>query len=101
MIVVFTGTGLMGWAWALAMVRSQTILLPVALHFGWNSIHNSVFSKGPLGELLLSRTVTEPFDGWISLLNVLVGMGLAPLLMLLLVWKTPLFGKPHNKQTTG
>ncbi len=101
MVVVLVGTGLMGWAWALAMVRSQTILLPVALHFGWNSIHNSVFSKGPLGETLLSRTVNELLDGWVSLLNVLVGMVLAPLLMLLMVKTMPLFGKTHNNPSTA
>ncbi|WP_027391848.1 CPBP family intramembrane glutamic endopeptidase [Aquimarina latercula] len=85
MILVFIGTGLMGYAWAWAFSKTKSILLPFELHLGWNFIHNTIFSRGPLGELvLISKGGTELTD-WISLLNFVSGLVIVPILILIYV----------------
>jgi membrane protease YdiL (CAAX protease family) len=59
MIAVFVTTGLMGYAFALAYEKTNSIVLPIALHLGWNLINNTVFSNGPLGVQLLEATVSN------------------------------------------
>ncbi|MGA9327074.1 MAG: type II CAAX endopeptidase family protein [Salegentibacter sp.] len=49
MFFVFIGTGLMGYAWALAFSKTESIAMPIGLHLGWNFTYNSIFSNGPLG----------------------------------------------------
>ena len=58
MIVFFITTGLMGWVWALAFAKTNSMALPIGFHLGWNFVYNSIFSKGPLGEqvLILSKS---------------------------------------------
>ncbi len=84
MIFVFTGTGLMGYAWAWAFSKTKSIMLPFGLHLGWNFVHNSIFSKGPLGELVMvSRGGTELVD-WSWILNFVSSSIVVPIL--LLIW---------------
>ena len=81
MLFVFIGTGTMGYAWALAFSKTNSIFLPFGLHLGWNFTVNSIFSKGPLGEgLLLSQGGEE-----ITQLFSLVGLCLVPILVLIYV----------------
>jgi len=85
MILVFFGTGLMGYAWAWAFSKTKSIMLPFGLHLGWNFIYNTIFSKGPLGELvLISKGGTELTD-WISLLNFITGLVIVPILVIIYV----------------
>jgi membrane protease YdiL (CAAX protease family) len=49
MIVVFLTTGLMGFVYAFAYVRTGSILTPAAIHFGWNFTQGFIFSSGPIG----------------------------------------------------
>ncbi|WP_375324271.1 CPBP family intramembrane glutamic endopeptidase [Flagellimonas sp. GZD32] len=85
MIFVFLGTGLMGFAWAWAYSKTKSILLPFGLHLGWNFTYNTIFSKGPLGEMvLISKGGTELAD-FISLWNFLSGLVFVPILVLLFV----------------
>lgn len=85
MILVFIGTGLMGYAWAWAFSKSKSIMLPFGLHLGWNFVHNTLFSKGPLGELvLISQGGTELTD-WTSLLNFVSGLIIVPVFVLIYV----------------
>jgi membrane protease YdiL (CAAX protease family) len=85
MIFVFIGTGLMGYAWAWAFSKTQSILLPFGLHLGWNFTYNTIFSKGPLGELLLiSKGGTELTD-WASLLNFSSSLIIVPIMVLIFV----------------
>ena len=85
MILVFIGTGLMGYAWAWAFSKTKSIMLPFGLHLGWNFIHNTIFSKGPLGELaLIAQGGTELTD-WTSLLNFVSGLVIVPVLVLVYV----------------
>ncbi len=78
MVVVFIGTGLMGYAWALAFVKTRSIILPFGLHLGWNFVYNTIFSKGPLGTLVLVSQEGHDLDGWPWLLNFLLGLVIVP-----------------------
>lgn len=81
MILVFIGTGLMGYAWAWAFSKTKSIML----HLGWNFTNNTIFSKGPLGELLLISKGGNELTGWISLLNFISGLVIIPILVLIYV----------------
>lgn len=84
MIFVFIGTGLMGYTWAWAFSKTKSIMLPFGLHLGWNFINNTIFSKGPLGELVLvSKGGTELAD-WNWILNFVSSSILVPIL--LIIW---------------
>lgn len=98
MVIVFAGTGTMGYAWALAFSKSESILLPLALHLGWNFTLNTIFSKGPLGELVISMSLGNQLTGWLSLLDFLIPMVFVPILMLLYVHH---FINRKEKEFTG
>jgi len=85
MIVVFIGTGLMGYAWAWAFSKTKSIMLPFGLHLGWNFTYNTIFSKGPLGELVLIPEGGSEMSDWASLLNFSVGLLIVPFLVLIFV----------------
>jgi membrane protease YdiL (CAAX protease family) len=94
MLIVFTGTGLMGFAWGWAFAKTESILFPVVLHLGWNFCYNSIFSKGPLGEIGFVLKTTEQVETTQVLLT-LIGMILIPVLMVLFVWR---FLKPKRQE---
>jgi membrane protease YdiL (CAAX protease family) len=85
MILVFIGTGLMGYAWAWAFSKTKSILLPFGLHLGWNFIYNTIFSNGPLGELLLLQKGGNELTDWPSLLNFISGLIIVPVIVLLYI----------------
>jgi len=85
MILVFIGTGLMGYAWAWAFSKTKSIMLPFGLHLGWNFIYNTIFSKGPLGELVLISKGGNELTDWISLWNFVSGLFIVPILVLIYV----------------
>ncbi len=85
MILVFIGTGLMGYAWAWAFSKTKSIMLPFGLHLGWNFTYNTIFSKGPLGELLLISEGGNELADWISFLNFISGLVIIPILVLIYV----------------
>ena len=49
MAVAFLNTGLMGFVFAFAYVRTGSILTPAAIHFGWNFTQGFIFSSGSIG----------------------------------------------------
>ena len=85
MILVFIGTGLMGYAWAWAFSKTKSIMLPFGLHLGWNFIYNTIFSKGPLGELVLISKGGNELTDWATLLNFISGLVIVPILVLIYV----------------
>ncbi len=85
MILVFIGTGLMGYAWAWAFSKTKSIMLPFGLPLGWNFIYNTIFSKGPLGELVLISKGGTDLNDWTSLLNFVTGLIFVPILILIYV----------------
>ena len=85
MILVFIGTGLMGYAWARAFSKTQSIMLPLGRHLGWNFTYNTLFSKGPLGALVFILQGGTELTGWTSLLNFVTGLIIVPVLVLIYV----------------
>ncbi|MDO1500307.1 CPBP family intramembrane metalloprotease [Winogradskyella maritima] len=85
MILFFIGTGLMGYAWAWAFSKTKSIMLPFGLHLGWNFTFNTVFSNGPLGELLLISQGGNELTDWTSLLNFISGLVIVPIIVLIYV----------------
>lgn len=81
MFFVFIGTGLMGYAWALAFSKTKSIFLPLGLHLGWNFTFNTIFSKGPLRNGLLVSEGGTKINDWFSL----VGLWGVPLIVLLII----------------
>ena len=63
MIMVFVVTGLMGYVFAAAYVKTKSVILPVGIHLGWNWINNTVFSNGPNGVQVLEADKTVPLEG--------------------------------------
>lgn len=60
MVYVFLITSSFGLMLAYSFAKSKSIILPIALHLGWNTITILVFSNGPLGPQLLMPSTTEP-----------------------------------------
>lgn len=85
MVFTFLATGLMGYALAYSFAKTKSIILPIGLHFGWNFTFNSVFSKGPLGDVALIQNGGTELIDWASLLNFSVGMLLVPVVILIVV----------------
>lgn len=85
MVLIFLGTGLMGYAWAWAFAKTKSIMLPFGLHLGWNFVYNSIFSKGPLGETVFTSSGGNELSDWISLLNFSTGMFLVPIILLVFI----------------
>jgi hypothetical protein len=83
--LIFIGTGLMGYALAWAFSKTKSIMLPFGLHLGWNFIFNTIFSKGPLGKLVLISQGGTELTGWVSLLNFISGLVIVPILILIYV----------------
>jgi membrane protease YdiL (CAAX protease family) len=85
MVLVFIGTGLMGYAWAWAFAKTKSMMLPFGLHLGWNFVHNTIFSKGPLGELVLISQGGTELSGWMSLFQFVLGLVVVPIVLLVYV----------------
>lgn len=81
MFFVGIGTGMMGYAWALAFAKTKSIFLPLGFHLGWNFTLNTIFSKGPLSNGLIVTLGGSPLPDWWSLL----GLWGVPLILCLVV----------------
>jgi len=73
----------MGYAWAWAFAKTKSIMLPLGFHLGWNFIHNTIFSKGPLGALVFTSQGGNELSDWTSLVNFTLGLILVPILLLI------------------
>ncbi len=64
MIYVFITTALMGYVWAYSFAKTQSILLPLGFHFGWNFIRTLFFDAAPYGELIWKETSRTELLEW-------------------------------------
>lgn len=71
MTLVFITTGLSGYAFAKAYTKTQSIILPVGLHLGWNWINGSIFSSGIFGTVLLIPDKNVPLEGYFAFISFL------------------------------
>lgn len=53
MLFIFLITAAAGWMYAYAFLKTNSLYLPIALHFGWNCVGSILFSEGTIGEHIL------------------------------------------------
>lgn len=86
MIYIFVLTFIWGIMFALAFAWTQSLYLPVGLHFGWNLFNILVYSSGPLGKQVLELVETKAHNemnlGW-SIFLLIIQILLAPALLYL------------------
>ena len=84
MIYMFVLTFTWGIMFALAFAWTQSLYLPVGLHFGWNLFNILVYSSGPLGKQILTLVETKAHNemnlGW-SIFLLIIQVLLAPTLL--------------------
>jgi membrane protease YdiL (CAAX protease family) len=78
MLSIFIITGVGGLVFAWAFVKTQSLYLPIGLHFGWNLVSVVVFSQGPLGEQLLISSTHNTLEGWWILISFLYQILILP-----------------------
>ncbi|WP_423147764.1 lysostaphin resistance A-like protein [Rubrolithibacter danxiaensis] len=61
-IYLVAATTLMGFVFALAYTKTNSLYLPVGLHFGWNMLTTVIFSQGPIGNQFLILKAGERFS---------------------------------------
>jgi hypothetical protein len=66
MAFVFLSTGIWGAMFAMSFAKTKSLYLPIGLHFGWNFISTVIFSRGPLGDQLLTISGAEKLGGALS-----------------------------------
>ena len=59
MAMLFSFTFVMGLLLAYAFARTGSILVPFAIHFGWNLTQNFIFSDGPFSGTLLIKVLPQ------------------------------------------
>ena len=69
MTYFFVVTGIMGYQFALAYAKTNSLYLPIGIHFGWNLMSTLFFSQGPLGNQLL---IPEPGERFSMIENIIV-----------------------------
>lgn len=60
MLIDFVVTGAMGLVLAYGYAKSNSLYIPIAIHFGWNVVQQVVFSGGHLGKQLFIEVVPAP-----------------------------------------
>lgn len=93
MIFIFFITAIAGLMFAFAFAKTNSLYLPVGLHFGWNLVNILVFSNGPLGKQVFTRLTDEQPQGVLSILIFLFQVLALPLVTWW--WLTRISGKPR------
>lgn len=60
MLITFVLTGAMGLVLAYGYTKTQSLYIPIAIHFGWNAVQQVIFSNGPIGKRLLIEVLPQP-----------------------------------------
>lgn len=60
MILYFVITAAMGVVLAYGYSKSNSLYIPVGIHFGWNLVQQVLFSKGPIGNFLFIEVLPAP-----------------------------------------
>lgn len=53
MLVIFLITAAAGWMYAYSFIKTNSLYLPIGLHFGWNITSSLLFSEGSIGKYIL------------------------------------------------
>jgi len=80
MSFIFIITAIAGLMFAFSYGRTNSLYLPIGLHFGWNFVNIVVFSNGPLGSQLFTRLTDIQPEGILSILIFLFQVLALPML---------------------
>ncbi|MBK1894647.1 CPBP family intramembrane glutamic endopeptidase [Chryseobacterium paridis] len=94
MVIIFSMTAIFGILLAYSFGKTQSLYLPIALHFGWNWFNIVVFSSGPLGAQLFVKANSNQLQGIPSLALLLFQIIVLPLLS---YWYLNYASKKTNK----
>lgn len=93
MVFIFVLTSVWGFMFAAAFVKTRSMYLPIALHFGWNLIQTVVFSQGPIGKQLLVGSGGEQLGVLLSIVVFLFQLLAVPFLIYLYIRKQIIYPK--------
>jgi len=99
MLITFVTTGLMGAVYAYGYARSRSVLVPSAIHLGWNLTMSVVFSSGNIGDQLFVQVKPVPqvtVSYLVYFCILLLPMASAMVLNFLLLRKMPVALKDRN-----
>lgn len=82
MCVIFLMTSFFGFVLAFGFAKTNSLYLPIGLHFGWNISNILIFSNGPLGEQILVKANANQLQGLLSLFVFLFQVLALPVLSL-------------------
>jgi membrane protease YdiL (CAAX protease family) len=60
MAITFVATGVFGGVLAYAFFKTSSLLIPIAIHLGWNLVNGFVFSQGPIGNGIFVPVADQP-----------------------------------------
>lgn len=80
MVITFIMTAIVGFSWALSFAKTNSLYLPIGLHFGWNLFYMVVFSNNAAGQAIFIRTNENQLQGLSSLLVFIFQIIALPLL---------------------
>lgn len=80
MTIIFIMTGIWGAMFAMAFARTQSLYLPMGLHFGWNFISTVIFSQGPLGNQFLILSGVQNMGEVLSIVVLIFQISAVPLI---------------------
>jgi hypothetical protein len=60
MVLLFTFTFLMGLLLAYSYTRTFSLLIPLAIHYGWNLMQNYIFPGSPTGDHIFTLAAPPP-----------------------------------------
>lgn len=60
MLIDFVVTGTMGLVLAYGYIKSNSLYIPIAIHFGWNVVQQVIFPGGHLGKQLFMEVLPAP-----------------------------------------
>ena len=63
-VYVILVTGFTGYVWAYVYYKTESVLLGLGLHIGYNMLMTCFFPSQPYGELLFSELSRINFSGW-------------------------------------
>ncbi len=90
---VFITTGLMGFAWAYTFVKTQSIIMPLGMHLGWNQAQAFFYPNQPYGEILYKVIERTDVSDGINIAFLLAKAIAIPMLVIIFVF---LFTKNKN-----
>lgn len=80
MAITFLMTAIVGLSWAFAFAKTNSLYLPIGLHFGWNLFYMVIFSNSQMDQAIFTRSNENKLQGTLSLFIFLFQVFALPLI---------------------